>query len=168
MTVRSCVSLVVEDTAWKVRGVHLARIRCAARIARERGEEQTRRNYAEAPWENPQLTILLTNDAMLRRLNARFRGQDAATNVLSFPAAGNQRGYLGDVAIALNVTEREAASAGISLEAHTLHLAVHGVLHLLGYDHVRHREAKVMERLETAILDELGVPSPYAQSADAG
>lgn len=109
----------------------------------------------------PGLTLLLTNDERLRALNGQFRGKDAPTNVLSFPAAGVD-GYLGDIAIALGVTSRESAASGISLEAHTLHLAVHGVLHLLGYDHVRSREARVMERLEITILDELGIPNPYA------
>jgi probable rRNA maturation factor len=99
-------------------------------------------------------------------LNAQFRGKDAPTNVLSFPAA-RADGYLGDVAIAFGVSTREAAAAGIGLEAHTLHLAVHGVLHLLGYDHVRNSEARVMERLEVAILNELGLPSPYARATAA-
>ena len=110
---------------------------------------------------NPGLTLLLTNDDRLRALNAQFRGKDAATNVLSFPAAG-VAGYLGDVAIALGVASGESAASGIGLEAHVLHLAVHGVLHLLGYDHVRSREARIMEKLETGILDEFGIANPYA------
>lgn len=109
------------------------------------------------------LSLLLTNDDRLRLLNAQFRGKDLATNVLSFPAAGSD-GYLGDIAIAFGVTSREAAAAGISLEAHTLHLAVHGVLHLLGYDHIRNSEARIMECLEIATLDKLGIPSPYARA----
>ncbi len=109
---------------------------------------------------NPGLTLLLTNDLRLHALNTQFRGKDAPTNVLSFPAAGAD-GYLGDVAIALGVTSRESAAYGIGLEAHALHLAVHGVLHLLGYDHAGSREARIMERLEITILDELGIPSPY-------
>jgi probable rRNA maturation factor len=114
-----------------------------------------------------QLTILLANDERLRDLNARFRGRDEPTNVLSFPA-GRGSAYLGDVAIAFGVASREAASSGIPLFVHTLHLTVHGVLHLLGYDHVKAREARTMERLETAILNELGVPSPYSRTGAAG
>ena len=110
---------------------------------------------------------MLANDETLRALNARFRGKDAPTNVLAFPSAENRDGYLGDVAIAFGVAEREATMAGRGLLAHTLHLTVHGVLHLLGYDHVTAREARTMERLEIAILHELGVPSPYAQAAAA-
>jgi probable rRNA maturation factor len=102
----------------------------------------------------------------MHALNSQFRGKDAPTNVLSFPAAETD-GYLGDVAIALGVTSHEAAASGISLEDHTLHLVVHGVLHLLGYDHVRSREARVMERLELTILDGLGIPSPYARASAA-
>ncbi|MGH6877421.1 MAG: rRNA maturation RNase YbeY [Rhizomicrobium sp.] len=111
------------------------------------------------------LTILFTHDERLRELNARFRGNDAPTNVLSFPAVANADEYLGDVAIALGVARREAATTGVSLVAHTLHLAVHGVLHLLGYDHLLSREARLMERLEIAVLHELGLPSPYARAA---
>jgi probable rRNA maturation factor len=111
------------------------------------------------------MTIVLTNDERLRALNAQFRGKDAPTNVLSFSSGAGMDLYLGDVAIALGVASRETAAAGISLEAHTLHLVVHGVLHLLGYDHLRNREAQVMESLEVAILEQLGIPSPYARAA---
>jgi probable rRNA maturation factor len=157
MTGRSSVTLVVEEPAWKSSGVDQARLKTAARLALARGR---------AEHDDPcALTILLTHDARLRELNVRFRGKDAATNVLSFPAARNPEGYLGDVAIALGVTRRESATAGVTLEAHTLHLGVHGVLHLLGYDHVLAREARAMERLEIAVLHELGLPSPYACAA---
>lgn len=152
------VSVIVEETGWKKSGVALARVKAAARVALARGINERRSA------NSPQLTVLLANDERLRALNAQFRGKDAPTNVLSFPATGAD-GYLGDIAIALEISAREAAAAGIDLEAHTLHLAVHGVLHLLGYDHVRNSEARVMERLETAILDELGIPSPYARAA---
>ncbi|HEX4080706.1 MAG TPA: rRNA maturation RNase YbeY [Rhizomicrobium sp.] len=157
MTARNGVTLVVEEPAWRSSGVALARIGTAARLAVARGRAQHDAACA--------LTILLTHDGRLRELNARFRGKDAATNVLSFPAAGNVEGYLGDVAIALGVTRRESATAGVTLEAHTLHLGVHGVLHLLGYDHVLAREARAMERLEIAVLHELGLPSPSARAA---
>ena len=109
------------------------------------------------------LTILLADDAALRRLNREFRGKDKPTNVLSFPAAPNPEGHLGDIAIAYGVTAREAAEGGKSFADHATHLAVHGVLHLLGYDHETEAEAAIMEPLETAILAELGIADPYAR-----
>ena len=98
---------------------------------------------------------------------AVFRGKDSPTNVLSFPAFGSGGGYLGDVALALGVAAREAAAAGKQLSDHAVHLTVHGVLHLLGYDHVEAREAKSMESVETAVLHELGISNPYAPAVAA-
>lgn len=115
----------------------------------------------------PRLTVLLSNDQHLRELNARFRGRDLPTNVLSFSAPPGSGGYLGDVALALGIAEREAAAAGKRLSDHALHLTVHGVLHLLGYDHVKVSEARTMERLEIAVLHKLGIPNPYARVAAA-
>jgi probable rRNA maturation factor len=156
------ISVIAEEPAWKKSDVALARVKAAVRTTFARSPFLPRASAGEE--RRPKLTLLLTNDERLRTMNAQFRGKDTPTNVLSFPAAGAD-GYLGDVAIAFGVSTREAAAAGISLEAHTLHLAVHGVLHLLGYDHVRNSEARVMERLEIAILDELGVQSPYARAS---
>ena len=156
MKPRNSVSLVVEEPDWRRRGVELPLVRDAARLALLRGARN--QNTSE-------LTLLLTDDERLRALNAQFRGIDAPTNVLAFPAAATSKAYLGDVALALGVAEREAAKAGIGLCAHALHLTVHGVLHLLSYDHVSLREAGIMERLETEILRELGLASPYARIA---
>ena len=108
------------------------------------------------------VTILLTDDETVRDLNARFRGKDAPTNVLSFPAPRNPEFHLGDIALAYGVCAREAAEQGKPLGCHLQHLAVHGVLHLLGYDHIGDDEAEAMEGLERAVLAGLGVPDPYA------
>jgi probable rRNA maturation factor len=108
------------------------------------------------------VTILLTDDGSVRDLNARFRQKDAPTNVLSFPAPRNPEFHLGDVALAYGVCAREAAEQGKPLAHHLQHLTVHGVLHLLGYDHMRDDEAEAMEGLERAVLAGLGVPDPYA------
>lgn len=107
-------------------------------------------------------TVLLTDDASVRNLNARFRDKDSATNVLSFPASPNPEDHLGDVALAFGVCAREAAEQGKALAHHLQHLTVHGVLHLLGHDHMGDDEAEAMEGLERAVLAELGVPDPYA------
>lgn len=110
------------------------------------------------------VTILLTDDESVRELNARFRQKDTPTNVLSFPAPKNPEFHLGDVALAYGVCAREAAEQGKPLAHHLQHLTVHGVLHLLGYDHISDDEAEAMEGFERAVLAELGIPDPYAAS----
>ena len=108
------------------------------------------------------MVVLLTSDEAVRDLNARFRRQDKPTNVLSFPAAQNPENHLGDIALAFETCEREAAEQGKSLAHHLQHLVAHGALHLVGYDHQSEPEAQVMEALEREILSGLGVPDPYA------
>ncbi len=104
----------------------------------------------------------LTGDAALQALNRDFLGKDAPTNVLSFPTPPNPQRHLGDVALAFGVCAREAAEQGKALNHHVAHLVIHGVLHLLGYDHIGDDEAEVMEDLERALLAEMGIPDPYA------
>jgi probable rRNA maturation factor len=144
------VTVLVEDPQWRTEGRGFpAELRRAARTALD-----------DAKAAPKSLTILLADDAKLEALNARFRGKPKPTNVLSFPAGSDA--YLGDVAIAYGVTAREARDAAKSIHDHALHLAVHGVLHLLGYDHESAREARIMEPLEIAILAKLGIADPYA------
>ena len=107
------------------------------------------------------VVLLLTDDATVQDLNARFRGKDAATNVLSFPAPPNLERHLGDVALAYGVCAREAVEQGKPLAHHLQHLVAHGVLHLLGYDHMSDDEAEAMEGLERVVLAGIGVPDPY-------
>lgn len=113
------------------------------------------------------LTLLLSDDEKLRDLNATFRGKNKPTNVLSFPAQQDGESYLGDIAIAHGVAAREAETAQKPLSDHVLHLAVHGVLHLLGHDHENERDAEKMEGLETAILSGLGIADPYSHAKAA-
>jgi probable rRNA maturation factor len=108
--------------------------------------------------------VLLTDDAQVQALNTRFRGKDSATNVLSFPAGPNPIGHLGDVALAFGVCESEARDQGKPLPDHLRHLVVHGLLHLLGYDHEDEAEGDLMEALERSILGEMGVPDPYSET----
>jgi probable rRNA maturation factor len=113
-----------------------------------------------------ELSIVLTDDAEQRVLNRDWRGIDRSTNVLSFPQIepfGPVSGMLGDIVLARETVEREAAEQAIPLADHFTHLVVHGFLHLLGYDHVDDDEALVMEGLETQILASLGVADPYAE-----
>lgn len=108
------------------------------------------------------VTLLLTDDDTVAELNERFRGKTGPTNVLSFPAPDNPEDHLGDIALAFGVCAREAAEQGKPLAHHLQHLVAHGVLHLLGYDHLTEAEAEEMEALERRILAGLGVPDPYA------
>jgi probable rRNA maturation factor len=119
-----------------------------------------------------ELAVMLTDDAGIRTLNRNWRGIDKPTNVLSFPALQptGPRGpddaplMLGDIAIAYQTTRKEADDEQKPFEHHLSHLAVHGYLHLIGYDHENDADAAVMEGLETEILAQLGIPDPYADS----
>ena len=123
---------------------------------------------ARLPADRLELSILLADDATVRDLNLRYRGQDRPTNVLSFaaldgsppPAEGPI--LLGDVVLAWETVEAEAVRDGKTVAQHLSHLVVHGVLHLLGYDHQVDDQAREMESLESALLGALGVPDPYA------
>jgi probable rRNA maturation factor len=113
-----------------------------------------------------ELAVVLADDSRLRVLNRRWRLKDKRTNVLSFPVAAglSTKGtpaLLGDIVIAYEATEREARAQGKPFAHHLAHLAVHGFLHLLGYDHKTEHEARAMEELEASILARLGVPDPY-------
>ena len=107
-----------------------------------------------------ELSVALADDATVRRLNRDYRAKDKPTNVLSFPAPHGP--MLGDVVIAYETLVREAAEEGISARDHLVHLTVHGLLHLLGYDHETEDEALAMEATETAILSGLGIKDPHA------
>jgi probable rRNA maturation factor len=136
------------------------------------------------------ISLLGCDDARIARLNGEFRGKPAPTNVLSWPAqdlAAEEDGEapyvpdatpqddpfafdededeegiaLGDIAIAWETCASEATAAGKSISDHVTHLVVHGTLHLLGYDHVRDKDATLMETIEVAILGKLGVADPY-------
>jgi probable rRNA maturation factor len=125
---------------------------------------------ANADVGEAELAVLLTDDPGIQRLNSDWRGIDKPTNVLSFPAtpstgsSSNEDAprLLGDIAIAYQTTRREAADEQKPFDHHLSHLAVHGFLHLMGYDHDRDDRAEAMETLEQAILAQLGIPDPYA------
>jgi len=113
------------------------------------------------------LVVLLTDDAAVRDLNARFRDKDRPTNVLSFPAPESAAPHLGDIVLAFGVCAAEAEAQGKTLADHLSHLVVHGVLHLLGRDHEDDAEAEEMEAEEREILSGIDVADPYAAEQDA-
>jgi probable rRNA maturation factor len=158
------VAVLVEAPEWRkrVRNVELI----ARRAARAAAAVAPRTGKSD-------LCLVLANDRSVRRLNRQWRGKDKPTNVLSFPSGESRHDLasvaaslpLGDVIIAYGVTAAEAAKQGKTLNAHLVHLIVHGVLHLLGYDHERDAEAERMEALEIKILRRLGVADPYRRDA---
>ncbi len=144
------IEIAIEDGCWSRALPRIESLVLAAAEAALAGEREGG------------VSILLTGDEAVRALNARFRGKDAPTNVLAFPAPENRENLLGDVALAFDTCAREAKEQGKPLSHHLQHLVAHGVLHLVGYDHQSEPEARAMEALEREILSGLGVPDPYA------
>lgn len=163
----STISVAVDAPAWPT---HLAdpKAVCRRALAATMGQIPT------PPWlAAAEISILLTDDATVRRLNAAHRGKDRATNVLSFPTFDRVLESaprhlppgpipLGDIVLALETVRAEAAAAGKPLSNHVSHLVVHGCLHLLGFDHQNTEDAAHMEDLERTILAQLGIADPYA------
>ena len=162
------LELLIEDPRWE-------RLDLAALATR--GVEAVLRRLDQDP-DLCEISLLACDDARIAVLNADFRGKPQPTNVLSWPAedlAAEEAGGgplppeadpdgsipLGDIALAWETCIREAGEQGKPPADHVTHLVVHGVLHLLGYDHVRVADATLMEGLETTILGELGLPDPY-------
>ena len=150
------IDVIVESPQWTADAEDMVR-RALTQAAVATGTNFTDRTLA----------VLLTDDAAVRRLNAQWRGIDKPTNVLSFPPAPNAGepltavSSLGDIAIAYETTAREAKTEEKPFDHHLAHLAVHGFLHLLGYDHDSDDAATTMENFERVILARLGVPDPY-------
>ncbi len=120
--------------------------------------------------QNAELCIRIVDEQEMTRLNEQYRHKHGATNVLAFPqhtAAEVECDLLGDIVICAPVVEREAKQQGKTSTAHWAHMVVHGVLHLLGYDHDEDAQAQRMERLETTILTTLEFPPPYEESGDS-
>lgn len=113
-----------------------------------------------------EVSLLFCDDAAIKTLNKAWRGENKATNVLSFASPGPlaRRMMIGDIAIAFETTEAEALAEGKPLEAHVSHLVVHGFLHLLGYDHEHEADAETMENMERRVLASLGIADPFAEA----
>lgn len=155
------IEVVIEDARWEEAGLAALAARAAAAVEARLGL---------GPLE---IACLGTNDDRIAELNARFRGKPAPTNVLSWPAETLRPDApgavppppgdleIGDIALSFDTCEAEARAAGLALGAHVTHLVVHGILHLLGYDHENAADADLMETTEIAILVSLGVDNPY-------
>ncbi len=158
------VEVVIEDDRWRAFGDVAGAVNQAIAALLASGTSGTGTLTSA--------TVLLADDAHVASLNMNFRGKSEPTNVLSFPAgpvpavagatAPGATGYAGDVIIARETVEREAGTLGVPVLHHLQHLAVHGLLHLIGYDHITDADATVMETLETRILATLGIADPYA------
>jgi probable rRNA maturation factor len=144
------LDFVTEHDGWAALTGLEARARDAAAVALA---------AFEAP-RTGQAVVLLSGDETLHALNARFRGKDSPTNVLSFPAPASE-GYPGDLALSYDTCAAEAARDGKSVEDHAVHLVLHGLLHLNGLDHIKEDEAAEMEALERAALASVGIADPY-------
>lgn len=157
------IQISVEEGAWppgEALETLVDRVLSSAAGHLERHERQP------FPDEAPEVSLVFTSDAEIRKINAEWRGQDKPTNVLSFPAfplapGGRPGAMLGDIVLAQETIAREAADLGKGFDDHLAHLLVHGFLHLFGYDHMKTDEAEKMEGLETRILAELGLSDPY-------
>ncbi len=152
------ISIEVEDKAWQaLAGLDQLALSAVASTLSRICENDERKEVA----------LLFTDDQSIATINAEWRGKNKPTNVLSFPAPpdmpipeGEPR-QLGDIVLSFGVIAREAAEQGKTLHDHTAHLIVHGMLHLLGFDHETDAEAGEMERLEASILKGLGISDPY-------
>lgn len=111
-----------------------------------------------------EVTVRLVENSEMCELNREYRGKDSPTNVLSFPCdwdLPDEPRLLGDIVIAVQVVNEEAKTQKKKMEAHWAHIVIHGLLHLLDYDHIDENDAEIMETLEKRILAELGYPDPY-------
>jgi probable rRNA maturation factor len=154
------LDIMIEGGDW-------ARLDDAEALAQKAAEAAVA--VADEADEDFEVSVMLTDDAQIRELNRTWRGKDKPTNVLSFPApeppgATGPR-HLGDIALAYETLVRESEEESKELAHHFAHLIVHGVLHLLGYDHEVEAEADIMEALEVKALATLGIADPYRDMA---
>lgn len=156
------IELAIPCPAWRR---VLPKAAALARRAAEAALAQSGRQFGAA-----ELSLVLADDATVRALNARWRGKDMPTNVLAFasgePPTAGRPVLLGDVVLAFETVAAEARAQKKPFADHFRHLVIHGVLHLIGYDHVLPAPARRMEALETRILAALGVADPYRASGD--
>ena len=158
------VDVIIEDERWASVGLEVLSEVALREVVQHLGLHR-----------DVSVAVMGCDDRRIATLNADFRGKPVPTNVLSWPSVDRRAGRvgqepdkplgaeeLGDIAIAFETTEKEAVSGGLSLKDHATHLIVHGLLHLLGYDHETDADGDLMESIETAILARLGIADPYS------
>lgn len=143
------LEVVYEDRRWRALGIKASILKETTASLSKQQDLKVKHNAV----------ILFTSDARMQELNHTWRGKDKPTNVLSFANSV----YLGDIALGFETVEREALEAKKPMLHHTQHLIVHGLLHLLGYDHETDEEAEKMEAHEVAILHAIAIPNPYQE-----
>ena len=158
------LEVVHDDGAWPGLGKYEARAAAAARAVGLHGRLES------GPLE---AALALSSDARVQAMNRDYRGMDKPTNVLSFPTGESQlppegARWLGDIVIAEETLIREAQERGVPTLDHFSHLVVHGLMHLIGYDHETDDDARDMEARETAILAGLGIADPYHEEETVG
>ena len=162
MTSNSAIALEIAEESDLWQGLDAIEARIEAAVAASIAVARLK----HAP--GAELSVVLTDDASIRQINAQWRSIDKPTNVLSFPQAEGKAiaraPMLGDIIFAHETIAREADEAGKSFADHLSHLTVHGLLHLFGYDHLTEAEAEAMEALEIRILATLGIENPYADA----
>ena len=161
------IGVNIEDDRWQALDIEaLAQRACEVTL-----------RYLEIDPQYFEISLLACDDTRIADLNAEFRGKAVPTNVLSWPTQDRARAgkhpkspdydprgmpeELGDIAISYDTCIREASEEGKEITGHVTHLLVHGVLHLLGYDHISDQDAAIMERLEGEVLGKLGISDPY-------
>lgn len=165
------IDFEVQDSAWEEKLENLTD--WSIKVAKEALHKIGLTKYVD----HIELSIILTDNSSIQKLNLQYRGKDKATNTLSFPAQDikvNQLELfkfqdkfimLGDIIFAHKIVEDEALNQGKLFNNHFAHLLIHGILHLLGYDHQSEKEAMIMENIETEILSTLSIKSPYEASS---
>jgi probable rRNA maturation factor len=149
--------IVIEDARWHP---FLDQTEHAKLVSIMKQAIKQKTKQAKHPASPSDFTVMLTNDAQMAVLNQQFRQKAVPTNVLSFPDHQDDH-YLGDIAIGYDIMTTEAITTDTPVADHFLHLLVHGILHLLGFDHMDDAEAHVMETAEKQILASIGIADPY-------
>lgn len=183
MNQKTKITIIVKSPAWEkllVPYTKTVRAACEAALSNSsprRRQARRGKSFARSNQNGPppnllpmgggaELTVVLADDAFIQELNYTYRGKNKPTNVLSFPSYPESRSLnsdssLGDIILALGTIQKEAKAQQKTLKDHAMHLIVHGVLHLLGYDHENEKEAASMEEKEIKILNKLGIKNPY-------
>ena len=160
------IELIIEDQRWSEISKDFSFLKEAALLALSQEATETAPLAMKSP--HRLAVLVMSDDASIKDLNKTYRGKDKATNVLSFPSTEsllpgeeNEPVHIGEVILAYDYVSEEAKNEKKALQTHLSHLVVHGVLHLLGYDHETSKDAEAMETLEIKLMKQLGLDNPY-------